>query len=352
LNLLNKISSYYTQNKPFVAYRKPNDKLVSGYFMSDNFLCFTDDYSQSGFVFSPFDTNKKGILFPLEKSSIEREQIEINEIQNYKIEEQQDLTAQESHIQIVEKAIKAINESDLQKIVISRKEVLNLSTFDLISIFKNLLFSYTSAFVYVWYHPKIGLWFGATPETLLKVNENIFKTMSLAGTQEFVNQEKVVWKNKELEEQQLVTTFIEHQLQPIAEGLEIDKTETIRAGDLLHLRTKVEGVLNKEANLKALIKALHPTPAVCGLPREKAKKFIVTNELYDRSYYTGFLGELNIKDTESDFKKTELFVNLRCMSVENDIANVYVGGGITKDSDAKKEWLETVSKSKTMKKVL
>jgi isochorismate synthase len=66
-------------------------------------------------------------------------------------------------------------------------------------------------------------------------------------------------------------------------------------------------VLNKKSTLKTLIRALHPTPAVCGLPRGYAKKFILENEQYDRSFYTGFLGELNIK---SDKKKSDKFFSV------------------------------------------
>ena len=99
------------------------------------------------------------------------------------------------------------------------------------------------------------------------------------------------------------------------------------------------------SSLKDLIRKLHPTPAVCGLPRDKAKEFIIKNENYNREFYTGFLGEITNTDSS-------LFVNLRCMKLEENIANIYVGGGITKDSNSKQEWLETVSKTQTMKSVL
>ena len=97
---------------------------------------------------------------------------------------------------------------------------------------------------------------------------------------------------------------------------------------------------------------MHPTPAVCGLPRNNAKDFVLKNENYHRSFYTGFLGEINMEDKNLNSKNSSLFVNLRCMEIRNEKASIYVGGGITKDSVAKKEWEETVSKSKTMKKVL
>ena len=91
---------------------------------------------------------------------------------------------------------------------------------------------------------------------------------------------------------------------------------------------------------------MHPTPAVCGLPKEAAKFFILQNEKYDRTYYSGFLGEIN-----DDFD-TELFVNLRCAKIEKNVAQIYVGGGITKESNPEKEWLETHLKTNTIKSIL
>ena len=103
----------------------------------------------------------------------------------------------------------------------------------------------------------------------------------------------------------------------------------------------------KEVNLlENLIKYLHPTPAVCGLPKETAKDFILQNENYTRSYYSGYLGELNVNEN------TQLFVNLRCMEVKDAKIALYVGGGITKASIPEKEFEETVAKAMVMKKVL
>ena len=114
--------------------------------------------------------------------------------------------------------------------------------------------------------------------------------MSLAGTQPYANKENIVWGNKEIEEQQLVTDFIENKIKDIAKNILIEKAKTVKAGSLLHLKSKVNGELCKSSSFISLIKALHPTPAVCGLPREKAKAFILQNENYTRSFYTGFLG--------------------------------------------------------------
>ncbi|WP_232457086.1 chorismate-binding protein [Polaribacter sp. SA4-12] len=346
--IFNKIEENFKGNKPFVAYRKPNSSTISGFFMDDNTLNFTSEFTETGFVFAPFNSEENAILFPLENAAFINEDILIEEDFSFNtIFEDATNSDKEKHIHLVEKTLDEINNNELKKVVVSRKEEVLLSEFDVLITFKKLLKTYKNAFVYVWFHPKVGLWFGATPETLLTISDADFTTMSLAGTQVYVDSDEVIWKSKELEEQQLVTDFIQNQLEPISSNLKIDKTETVKAGNLLHLRSRVEGNLNKKSNLKELIRKLHPTPAVCGLPREQAKRFINQNENYSRSFYTGFLGELNLEN-----KNSSLFVNLRCMNIEEKTASIYVGGGITKESNAKKEWEETIAKSKTMKKVL
>ncbi|QNM87069.1 chorismate-binding protein [Polaribacter pectinis] len=320
--------------------------------MKDDSISYATKFTESGFIFAPFNIEEKAILFQADKADYITEKLNSISELALKNDFYSDESSKEKHIKIVEKAIDLISENELQKVVISRKELVEIASFDVLEIYLKLLQTYANAFVYVWFHPKVGLWFGATPETLLQIESTAFKTMSLAGTQVANETENIVWKSKELEEQQLVTDFIKNQLNGIATDLKIDKTETIKAGNLLHLRTKVIGVLNKNANLKTLIRALHPTPAVCGLPREIATGFINKNESYNREFYTGFLGELNIKNSNTKSINSNLFVNLRCMKIEGNVASIYVGGGITKDSIAKKEWEETVSKSKTMKRVL
>ena len=95
-----------------------------------------------------------------------------------------------------------------------------------------------------------------------------------------------------------------------------------------------------------LIEKLHPTPAVCGVPITKAQTFIHEHEGYERKYYTGFLGEYGINDT------TDLFVNLRCMEINEKAINIYVGCGITAESNPTNEYIETENKSLTMRNIL
>ena len=330
MRIFDKIAEFYENKTPFVVYSKPNSEMISGFFMKDKLIYDTNDFSKSGFVFAPFNADEKAIFFPLEKADWISESLEFNEIQLEEKEFIADETAKGFHIKLVEKAIDEINIKNFKKVVISRKEEIQLKSFRLLEIYQKLLQNYKNAFVYVWFHPKVGLWLGATPETLLQIENSSFKTMSLAGTQVYNDTDNVIWKTKELEEQQLVTDFIKNQVKDISTDLEIDKTETVRAGNLLHLRTKVTGKLGRNSNLRQLIRALHPTPAVCGLPRNNAKDFILKHENYHRGFYTGFLGEINMEDKILNSKNSFLFVNLRCMEIKNEKASIYVGGGIKK----------------------
>ncbi|MDX8553786.1 chorismate-binding protein [Tenacibaculum sp. 1B UA] len=330
---------------PFVTYRKPNCTIIKGWFQQNNDLITSENYNESGFIFAPFDNREKAILIPKNQSTYIEEEITIGDTQTNNNNHAPDTASEKSHIQLVERGITAIKNQQFKKVVLSRKEKIEVSNFSLIDTFQKLLNNYPTAFVYVWYHPKIGLWLGATPETLVSIKNKSFTTMALAGTQVYNGTTNVTWQPKELEEQQFVTDYITNNLSDISSEITKSGIETIKAGKLLHLRTVLNGKL--KTNTASLIKSLHPTPAVCGMPLEASKQFILNNENYHRSFYTGFLGELNINDKESN-----LFVNLRCMEVSNNTVYIYVGGGITNDSNAIKEWQETVAKTTTMKKIL
>lgn len=336
-------------NLPFVIYRKPNSKTIIGIFQKDDHLYFSENFTEKGFVFAPF--SGVPICFPFDKSEVKYNNIYFKNYTEVPHQVETLFEEKEKFEALVEKGIEVIKAGIFNKIVLSRKETVSVVDFDLETTFERMVHNYTSAFCYCWFHPKIGLWMGATPEQLFKAKEYKFKTMSLAGTQSFKNDEEVSWKSKERKEQEFVTDFIIDGLKKETKELQVSIPYTARAGNLLHLRTDIEGVLNQDANLKNVIDILHPTPAVCGLPKDLAKAFIEQNEGYDREFYTGFLGEINHEYATNDMA-TDLYVNLRCMKMENKQANLFIGCGITKDSKPEAEWEETVNKAKTMKQIL
>ncbi|HET8810376.1 MAG TPA: chorismate-binding protein [Flavobacteriaceae bacterium] len=364
-----KLTSHYEKQLPFVAYRKPNENLVNAFLQKSNTTFYAENFTEKGFVFAPFDSNSKALLIPEQESEILKVDFELtlpkkeNSVKKHEIPA---FAGMWEHIQLVQKGIDEIKRGTLQKVVLSHQQNFPIPEENPLIIFEKLLQEYPTAFVYCWFHPQIGCWLGATPETLVQIEHNQLKTMALAGTQKYTGNMVVSWGEKEKKEQQLVTDAIVSGLQGKVENLKISDPKTMKAGSLLHLKTDIFGDL-KNSDLKEILRDLHPTPAVCGLPKEKAKQFILENEGYDREFYTGFLGELNMttkKDRSSNRrnqenkaysivkKQTNLFVNLRCMKFEKGKAQLFLGGGIVKDSDPESEWEETVNKAQTMLKVL
>lgn len=348
--ILEKAKNHLQNQQPFVLYKQPDANTVSGLFQLDANAYTCVDYSEKGFVFAPFNVQEGVFLIPFDKADLSvapwtpKEIIERSYLISNALEKDK-----ETHMKLVQKGIDHIGLGDFKKVVLARKESVTLTNFNLEEVFYQIASRYANAFVYVWFHPKTGLWMGASPETLVKINDADFETMSLAGTQQVSESlDHIDWGAKENEEQLLVTQFIQEQLHSVSSSLVIGEVHTAKAGNLLHLRTKIHGeVLKGFPVVKTLIEKLHPTPAVCGLPRDEAKQFILSQEANNRKYYSGFLGLINTPNLQS-----ELYVNLRCMELSGDIANLYIGGGITQESDPEKEWEETVAKSLVMKKVL
>jgi len=361
------IESHYKLKRPFVAYSKPNSLLVKSILQKDNAIHSVKDFTESGFVFSPFNSDEDTLIFPLDLCQIITSEFSLSsENESYVNSFATTEIDEKAHVELVQNGIDCIKDNQLQKVVLSRVDRVPISNNNPIQIFESLLKKYKSAFVYIWYHPNVGLWLGATPETLLELEGQRFKTMALAGTQPNTNSSQVDWDIKNLEEQQMVTDYIANILASHVNHINISEAKAVKAGKLLHLQSQISGLL-KSKNLQDVIANLHPTPAVCGLPKSKAKRFIETHETYNREFYTGYLGELNFKteihrntnrrnvenNAYKSFKTTSnLYVNLRCMQLKDSNALIYVGGGITKDSDAQEEWQETVSKSVTMKSIL
>jgi isochorismate synthase len=347
-----KVKQQMALNLPFVIYRKPNKTKLIGFFQKNDHLYFAEDFNEMGFVFAPFDGSQI-ILIPKKESVLwESELTAFKADYDSDIEYPEKIEEKERFESLVQKGVDAVASGTFKKVVLSRKEVIDLANFDLVSVFKKLVHTYPAAFCYCWFHPKIGLWIGATPERLLKASKKKFCTMALAGTQNYEDTIDVVWEKKEMEEQQFVTDFILDSIKSLTTEVAVSSPYTLKAGGVLHIKTDIEGKLNKDSNMKQVVSVLHPTPAVCGLPKQSAKNFILENEEYDREYYTGFLGEINKKECSKDTSKTDLYVNLRCMQIKDKRAHLYIGCGITEASIPEKEWKESVNKSMTMKRVL
>lgn len=256
---------------------------------------------------------------------------------------------------IVTEAVNQIKAKQFQKVVLSRTQIHPYPVnFDLVNTFQRLCNIYPNAFCYFYHIPTVGTWMGASPETLISVDKNqIFRTVALAGTQANKPEktlQEITWSQKEIEEQAMVSRYIINCFKKIRlREFEEEGPKTVIAGNLLHLKTCFE-VDMQATNFPQLgtvmLDLLHPTSAVCGMPKMESLQFILENENYQREFYSGFLGPINLEE------ESHLFVNLRCLQFLHDQIIFYAGAGITEDSDAEKEWIETEMKCKTMAKVI
>ena len=162
---------------------------------------------------------------------------------------------------------------------------------------------------------------------------NSFETMSLAGTLPLDEN----WTDKEIEEQKAVTEYIQSILRKFSSNLKVSSTKDLLSGNIKHLKTDFSAEISPES-LDKIISELHPTPAVCGFPKDLCAQGIKSIEHFNRELYAGY-----IKVETDDF--IYYFVNLRCASFFKNYAFLFVGGGITLKSDAQKEWQETELKS-------
>lgn len=214
-----------------------------------------------------------------------------------------------------------------------------------IELFHRACHLYPRAMVMLITTPVTGTWLIATPEILLDSEGDHYRTMALAGTMPYSTGVLPSWSAKNQHEQHIVEQYIDNTLQPFSYDIIKDGPHTVRAGNLQHLCTTFRFHLKQCTPLCHLLSALHPTPAVCGLPKAEARRFINSNEHCHRSYYSGFAGPIGMTDG------THLYVTLRCMQIHSDHCTLFAGGGIMPDSTLDSEWNETENKLQTMTKV-
>ncbi len=332
------------QKKPFVSRRLPMGAEIQTSVQN------IANASTTGFVFAPFTSSSKKVFI---NPDIQFEGREVSQdifsnplAKAWSLPEVDDLyfATKDEHKTLVANAIALMKQSDISKIVLSRimrREIDD--SFNPTETFLKLCDRYPNAFVYILYHPDCGLWMGATPEQLLKIEDGVLHTVSLAGTKV---DETTEWTEKEIVEQQIVTDFIADTLKRNELTPEVSKAKTVKAGAVMHLKSEIRAEVNPKTDINSLLTDLHPTPAVCGMPKKEAMQFIVSNEPHNRTYYTGFLGELGTNNSAN------LYVNLRCMQICKNSLALYLGGGITEDSDLEAEWIETENKAQTLLSVI
>lgn len=336
MNTTEELNTLLTSTLDFAAYRLPNANVSALYFTPEAQTIDASELGRKeGFLIAPFQHNNRYTLIPFSRdwSAVKPAAFDFKPAIKS--------TASSDYYHAANYFIEAMKASVLDKVILSRVEARSFDQhIDWPNIFNQLCAVYPKAFVYLFRTQTQGMWMGATPEQFLKVEDEHLSTVALAGTQP--HSEAIRWSEKEKEEQQFVTQYIEQLYSKNNIDVAIEGPETVVAGPVAHLKTSFQSQDKVDSDLLAqFAKDLHPTPAVCGLPKEKALEYILSQEQHERACYCGFLGPIHRTDLN-------LFVNLRCMQIFKDQLALYIGGGLTKDSEAEQEWQETVEKAKTL----
>ncbi len=325
--------------------------------------------SPAGFLFAPFDPSGDKFFLPAdEHHTFEKGELSWSsaprEIKEPRPQAQMFYPAPDrivktadadNYTQLVEQCIEEIAAGNFEKLVPSRCRKIDLpESFNLLEAFQSLCSQYPQAMVSVVSSPALGTWMGATPEMLVRVTPNQhFQTVAIAGTQawhEGMNRRDIAWSQKEIQEQALVVRYIISCFKKIRlREYDEQGPSTIQAGNVLHLKTSFDVDLvatNFPLLGTTMLRLLHPTSAVCGMPLDSSLSFLREHEGYDRQFYSGYLGPVNLR------QETNLYVNLRCMQMLNNQIVLYAGAGVLADSDPAKEWHETDMKMSTLLRIV
>ena len=346
---------------PFAIYSFPGKRNFNLVIQKNNILDeinIIDINTVNGFVLANFNSAKTGLANYIKPDFFLTENDDLDQVQSFlqntDIKNDTHLTdnnniSEKEYLSRVEYLVSKVQTKELKKIVFSRVVSKSVTNQIVLSKFLGeLRKKYRGAFVNLFHIPGVGTWCGASPETLFKLIDDHYYSDSLAGTRIVSNDKEPDWSNKEHEEQQMVSSFIESVLSELG----VKKYEKIgptnsKAGNLYHILTTYKipkKVIGQNAG--KVIAGLHPTPAVCGLPKAEAFHMIQKAEQHQRRYYSGFIGPWKLNG------QSQLFVNLRCAELGKNKINIYVGGGLTASSIPEDEYQETVYKSQTLLSVV
>jgi menaquinone-specific isochorismate synthase len=243
-------------------------------------------------------------------------------------------------------AVERIRADGLRKVVLAT--ALDVDLDDAIrppSVLERLRRTYPDCYRFL-VQPRDGAaFFGAPPERLVKLDGRTVETEALAGSVERGDTPEkdaslansLLESDKLQEEQGLVVDAIREALAPLGEVTVGDQTVR-KLTNIQHLQTPIAATLDEDAHVLSVVEALHPTPAVGGVPRGMALDLIRETESFERGWYAAPVGWF---DADGD---GEFTVGIRSGVAGGDWTTLFAGNGIVADSDPDEEWAEIAPK--------
>lgn len=339
---------------PFVLVRLPHQN--SAVKLTVGSLCeyaSLDDVADdaSGFIVAPFIASAEHPVYLL--TQLHESVFYVDESYNEKRCAASEIVFadnREAYAESFAKVKATIDSGRCCKVVLSRMVTADDVDLDAVAVFASACRKYPRCYVALIHIPQQGMWLTATPELLYSQQGHEAHTMALAGTMSWQEvADGLQWTSKNQNEQQLVSDYITDRLSAHNISHHVGPPNTVQAGHLAHLCSEIDIRLSAHQSAMQLLRLLHPTPAVAGIPLSNALEVISDSERgHTRGYYAGFTGFLN-----DGQRGTQCYVSLRLLHYSRSgQLTLHAGGGIVADSDEESEWTETELKLLAMKSVV
>ena len=257
--------------------------------------------------------------------------------------------------ELVDTALENIQSGSLEKVVLARKQIVNLSGQSCArNIFERALLnnSHNSYACYLQISPDTAF-ISMTPEKLFEIRGNEIKTDALAGTrsrgknptEDTLLEKELLQSPKEIHEHNLVVSFLKNKMKQLSIDPTPHSTQILKLPHVQHLWTPLEGTVpSASIDVGKLVSHFHPTPGVAGWPTDEALNFLKEQERFERGFYSAPIGII-----QKDY--AHFAVAIRSALVYHNRLHLYAGAGIVKNSKGDEEWKETQNKMKTFQEI-
>lgn len=256
---------------------------------------------------------------------------------------------------MIEQALDLLDSGALEKIVLARESRFAFEEpVDALDLLRRLSTRANRAYRF-YFQPEPGLCFlGASPERLYKRQGRHLESEAVAGTrprgaapeQDEALSRELLASEKDVREHRFVVDALVAGFASLCGAVQRgDELSLLRLPECQHLHRRIEGILSETSSDAAILRVLHPTPAVGGQPKREALEWIARLEPFDRGWYAGPVGWVG-RDA------AEFAVALRCGLAHGTAFSVYSGAGIVSGSTPEGEWDEIEGKMGNLAKVL
>ncbi|MGY5451566.1 isochorismate synthase [Agarivorans sp. MS3-6] len=237
------------------------------------------------------------------------------------------------------------------KVVLSRQTNIQLNAeLNAFSLLKQWQQKEQNCYSFLFQFDGVSSFLGCSPERLYSREGSQLVSEALAGTTPRGNTpehdqqlgEQLLEDAKNQLENQLVVDDLTRRLRELSLHVRtLDELQLVKLDRVQHLKRRIQAKISPSLDDRSLLQALHPTPAVGGLPRSSAVQFILKNEGYARGWYAGAVGWLS--GAQSEFS-----VAIRSALVTPQHLSTFAGAGIVAGSQAEQEWQELNHKIATV----